>query len=86
MHADDLAQAVILLADANADVTRMANPTNFSGGEALTYRDMLERLFAVVPPQGAKIVETTLLPGVLDLAGWVSCLESRISTARSRGA
>lgn len=68
VHADDLAMAVL---QAAATAESVGKAYNVSGGEVLTYRQMLERLFAVCgrPP---RIVATTLLPFLLDMAGWVS--------------
>ncbi|MDX1975743.1 MAG: glycosyltransferase [Rickettsiales bacterium] len=65
VHADDLAIAV-LQAAAN-DITH-DRVYNLSGSDSLTYREIVERLFAVCGKK-PRIVETTLLPGLLDLIG-----------------
>ena len=67
VHADDLALAVVQV---------MNNPATFgqrynlSGGEIVTYRELLERLFKIAQ-KPARILSWTLLPLLLDLAGRV---------------
>ncbi len=68
VHADDLAIAVIQAAD--MPVT-YGKSYNLSGGEVLTYHQMLERIFAVCK-RPVKIIKTTMLPFLLTLAGLVS--------------
>lgn len=68
VHADDLALAVmqVLAEDATCNTSY-----NVSGGEILTYRTMLERLFGLLRMK-MRIIPTTVLPFALDLAGWIS--------------
>ena len=65
VHADDLAMAVlkVINTDASFGKTYM-----MSGGEVVTYRDMLARLFRVCHKK-TRIIETTMLPSFVDLAG-----------------
>lgn len=68
VHVDDLAMATLAAANAPAAVDRAYN---LSGGEIVTYRAMLERLFFVL---GRKpwLMASTLLPFLLDMAGWLT--------------
>ncbi len=68
VHADDLALAVIQAAGTSASIGKSYN---LSGGEIVIYREMLERVFQLLGRK-PKIVETTLLPFVLDVAGFLS--------------
>ncbi|MFO0388821.1 MAG: glycosyltransferase [Alphaproteobacteria bacterium] len=63
VHADDLAIAVIQAADVTATYGRSYN---LSGGEVLTYYQMLERIFSVCK-KPVKIIKTTLLPFAMTL-------------------
>ncbi len=65
VHADDLAIAVI---QAAGTTTSIGRSYNLSGGDVLTYREMLEKLFAVCHKK-PRIIETTLLPFLLSVAG-----------------
>ncbi len=67
VHADDLALAVMQLAAAPQSIGKMYN---LSGKDVLTYRQMLERIFAVYGLR-LRIVPTTLLPFFLDMVGWL---------------
>jgi GT2 family glycosyltransferase/nucleoside-diphosphate-sugar epimerase len=68
VHADDLAIAVIQAADVS--ITH-GKSYNLSGGEVLTYYQMLERIFSVCK-KPVKIIKTTMLPFLLTLAGLVT--------------
>lgn len=68
VHADDLAIAVIQAADVP---TTYGKSYNLSGGEVLTYHQMLERIFLVCK-KPVKIIKTTILPFLLSFAGFVS--------------
>ncbi len=65
VHADDLALAVM---QALFKESTYGKAYNVSGGEIMTYREMLERLFRLYnkPP---RIVVSTALPFLLDMAG-----------------
>lgn len=65
VHADDLALAVIQVAGTTNTIERTYN---LSGGEVVTYKEMLERIFAVCRRK-PRIVETTMLPFLLDMGG-----------------
>ncbi len=67
VHADDLAIAVL---QALNNTTCFGRSYNVSGGEIVTYREMLERLFKVY---GLKpnIISSTMLPFMLNMAGFV---------------
>lgn len=64
VHADDLALAVMQSIYAEPS---FGKAYNVSGGEIVTYREMLERLFALCRKK-KRIVETTALPFILDVA------------------
>ncbi len=68
VHAEDVAIAALQALNSEAAINKAYN---ISGGETLTYREMLLRIFEVMkrPP---KLVETTLLPLALSLAGIVT--------------
>lgn len=68
VHAEDVAIATLQAASSDAAKN---NSYNISGGEILTYRAMLKRIFEVVG-KPVKIVETTLLPTLFYLAGVVT--------------
>lgn len=65
VHADDVAMAVL---QAASTAQSAGKSYNISGGEVVTYRQMLERLFALCKRK-PKIIETTWLPFLLDMAG-----------------
>lgn len=65
VHAEDV--AIATLQAASSDVAKN-NSYNVSGGEILTYRAMLKRIFEVMG-KPVKIVETTLLPTLFYLGG-----------------
>lgn len=65
VHADDLALAVL---QALANPETYSKSYNISGGEIITYREMLERLFKLCHKK-LWIIPTTLLPFILDVAG-----------------
>lgn len=67
VHADDLALAVMQAVENEITYNKSYN---VSGGEVITYRDMLERIFQVCG-QKVIITETTLLPVLLDVLGKV---------------
>ena len=67
VHADDLAAAVL---QAVATSSTIGRAYNLSGGEIMTYREMVEDLFALCRRK-ARILPTTLLPFMLDVAGKV---------------
>ncbi len=58
MHADDLAIGVL---QAMHNEKTYGKSYNVSGGEIVTYREMLERLFRVLDKK-PRIIKTTLLP------------------------
>jgi GT2 family glycosyltransferase/nucleoside-diphosphate-sugar epimerase len=68
VHADDLAIAVL---QAAFSAETIGKAYNLSGGDVMTYRQMLERIYATL---GRKPVirPTTLLPFMLDVAGKIS--------------
>ena len=65
VHAEDVAIAALQAVTSDTAVNKSYN---ISGGEILTYRDMLTRIFTIMrkPP---RIIETTALPMVLSLLG-----------------
>jgi len=65
VHADDLAQVVLRIV---ADGKTYSKSYNLGGGEVLTYRAMVERIF-VVCGRKQRLVESRFLPFVLDLVG-----------------
>lgn len=65
VHADDLAIAVLQVISHPAT---FGKSYNISGGEVVTYREMLERLFTICGKK-TRIVENTVLPFLLDVAG-----------------
>lgn len=67
VHADDLAIAVI---QAALTPDTIGKSYNLSGGEVVTYRQMLERIFSVLQ-KPIRITESTILPFLLDVAGMV---------------
>ncbi len=68
VHVDDLAVAVLLALDNEITYNKAYN---LSGGDVLTFREMLEMLFALYKKK-AKIISSTALPFFLDIAGKVS--------------
>lgn len=68
VHVDDLARAVILAMD---KPETHGKSYNISGGEVLTYMQMLERIFEVCEKK-VRIIRTTLLPLMLSLAGFIT--------------
>lgn len=67
VHADDLAAAVMQAVESPNTVGKSYN---VSGGEIVVYRQMLERLFTACGRRPC-ILDTTLLPLLLDIAGVV---------------
>lgn len=65
VHADDLAIAAMQAVDHPASIGKAYN---VSGGEILTYRQMLEEIFTVCQ-RTTRIIETTFLPFMLDVFG-----------------
>ncbi|MDX2073414.1 MAG: glycosyltransferase [Alphaproteobacteria bacterium] len=65
VHAEDIAIGALQAMHSASAADKMYN---LSGGEILTYREMILRLFAVMKIS-PKIVGTTLLPSILGLAG-----------------
>ena len=65
VHADDLAMAVLQAVTTSVTIGKTYN---LSGGEILTYREMVEDLFTVCKRKPC-IIATTLLPFALDMAG-----------------
>ncbi len=65
VHADDLGSAAVKLVNCTA---AYGKAYNVSGGEVLTYRAMLERIFAVCGRR-PRIEENTTLPFILDMVG-----------------
>ena len=68
VHADDLAIATL---QALENPITYGKAYNLSGGEVLTYRDMLERLFAICGKK-VRIENNTFLPFLLDIAGRIT--------------
>lgn len=68
VHVDDLAVAVIRAMD---NETTYDKSYNLSGGEVLTYRDMLGKLFKLYGKK-PRIINSTALPFALDMIGKVS--------------
>lgn len=67
VHVDDLAAAAVLAMNNEATYGKSYN---LSGGEIISYHDMLARIFEVCGrPQ--KIIASTMLPFALDVAGWL---------------
>ncbi|HYV89906.1 MAG TPA: NAD-dependent epimerase/dehydratase family protein [Candidatus Polarisedimenticolia bacterium] len=62
VHADDLAAAAVRLID---DDTRAGRVFNIGGGETMTYRAMIERIFAVlaIKPRFLRLAALGALPG-----------------------
>ncbi len=67
VHTDDLAIAVL---QAMQDENTYGKSYNLSGSETITYREMLERLFMIYREK-PRIVVTTMLPFLLNIAGFV---------------
>jgi len=67
VHVDDLGRAAVKLVHAKA---AFGKGYNVSGSEVLSYRAMLERIFAVCGRK-VRIEENTTLPFILDVVGWV---------------
>lgn len=65
VHADDLAVAVLQIINNSGTYGKSYN---VSGGEVLTYRDMLERIFTVCGRK-PRITDNTFLPFLLDAIG-----------------
>lgn len=65
VHADDLANAAILALE---NENTYAKTYNLSGGEILTYREMLAKIFAVYG-KNLRIFSSTMLPFILDMSG-----------------
>lgn len=65
VHADDLSVAVL---QAISDENSYDKSYNLSGGEILTYRGMLERIFAAYDKK-PRIISSTFLPLLLDIIG-----------------
>ncbi len=65
VHADDLAIAAMQAVDHPATIGKAYN---VSGGEIITYREMLEEIFTICQ-RTSYIVETTFLPFMLDVMG-----------------
>jgi len=68
VHAEDVAIATLQAASTEKAIN---NSYNISGGEILTYRTMLARIFDVLK-RPAKIRETTLLPTIFYIVGVVT--------------
>ena len=66
VHVDDLAVAVLQAADNPASYNKSYN---LSGAEAITFRDMVNRLFDLLGKK-TRIKENTMLPFLLDLVGF----------------
>ncbi len=62
VHADDLAAAAVRLID---DATHAGKAFNIGGGETMTYRAMIERIFAVlsIKPRFLQLTALGMLPG-----------------------
>ncbi|MCE2926335.1 MAG: glycosyltransferase [Rickettsiales bacterium] len=67
-HVDDLGMAAVKLVNNRAS---HGKSYNVSGGEVLTYRAMVERIFSVCGKK-LRIEENTTLPFILDVAGFLS--------------
>jgi N-acetylglucosaminyl-diphospho-decaprenol L-rhamnosyltransferase len=67
VHADDLAIAVMQVVENKATVGKAYN---VSGGTVVTYREMLEEIFTICQ-RTPRILDTTLLPFLLDVLGKV---------------
>jgi GT2 family glycosyltransferase/nucleoside-diphosphate-sugar epimerase len=67
VHVDDLADAVLRVVN-NPETHNKAY--NLSGGEVLTFREMLEKLFVLMGKK-PRIRDNTMLPFALDMAGWI---------------
>lgn len=65
VHVEDLATAVIAAMDNENSYDKSYN---LSGGEVLTYHEMLERLFKLFEKK-SRIVNSTMLPFILDITG-----------------
>ena len=65
VHADDLANAAML---ALANENTYGKSYNLSGGEILTYREMLAKIFAIYG-KNPRIFSSTMLPFILDIIG-----------------
>lgn len=68
VHADDLAAAALL---ALADETTIGRTYALGGADILTYRDMVERIFATLE-KPSRILRVPMLPAILDVAGRVT--------------
>ncbi len=68
VHVDDLSAAVM---QAVNNENTYNKSYNLSGGEVLTYREMLARLFAIYNKK-SKIISSTALPFILDMVGKIS--------------
>jgi len=65
VHADDLGMAVLQCIGSEKSYGKSYN---LSGGEIVTFREIIERLFGLCRRK-TKIVETTMMPFLLDIAG-----------------
>lgn len=68
VHVDDLAVAV---SQAINNESTYGKAYNLSGGEVLAYREVLARIFAIYDKK-LRIVSSTILPFLLDVAGKIS--------------
>jgi len=68
VHADDLANAAILALE---NENTYAKTYNLSGGEILTYREMLAKIFAAYG-KNPRIFASTMLPFILDMRGKIT--------------
>jgi nucleoside-diphosphate-sugar epimerase/GT2 family glycosyltransferase len=68
VHVDDLANSVVQAMD---NETTYDKSYNLSGGDVLTYREMLAKLFTLFGRK-PQIISTSLLPFALDMAGKIS--------------
>ncbi len=68
VHVDDLSIAVVQAMD---NENSYEKSYNLSGGDVLTYREMLARLFTLFGRK-QQIISTSLLPFALDIAGKIS--------------
>jgi len=68
VHADDLALGVLQALENPASINKAYN---VSGGSILTYREMLEEVFTICQ-RTPRIIETTLLPFMLDILGKIT--------------
>ncbi len=64
VHADDLAVGALDVINTDAS---FGKTYTMSGGEVVTYRDMLERLFRICHKK-TRIIEVTMLPFIMDVA------------------